>query len=636
MYLPRRLRSLVVRLLVVVASLIFIGGCGTPAEESSKQVADAGATSDSGTGPSCEVDNGGCSDICSDEGGDVVCSCPSGYELGADDATCADIDECATANGGCDQTCENEPGGYACSCERGYALGDDDASCDDVDECATDNGGCTQTCQNEAGGFVCDCDENYELDADGRTCNPIDPCETDNGGCDQVCEFVGPAEATCSCESGYQFDDDGTTCVVDVCAAVCLGMELCSDGGIALDNNCDGIVDEGCSCTPGTVQACFKGDPSFARTAGCYPGTQVCSEQGSWGPCEGGVHATDQCQNSGTGCTAISGLPFVPTDLHDGTQMFSDDAVTETFTVACPPGVSPCPAVQGNPRDDFIAQQSGEYTVTYTKTTATGTDSCVFPLFIGAKGLRVELEWEHRSGRPSVDLDLRVHQPGNQQPWAVQPGPQDCAYNNCTARDHSFSNPNVPNWFNGIMPPDPVSWYLDPVFENNTCYFAPGGAGADWQSQGMGCYNPRLDVDTVNCDANVTDPADSAFCAPENINIDFPPLDQWTRIAVNYFSRNGTNYDVQPRVNVYCDGRLSAQLGPNGYNVPESPMVFQPFEADNRTYWLVADVIFQDDGCGGRLCTVQPLYADPTSRTPVKISESTAGNTVGPAYPAIP
>ena len=64
---------------------------------------------------------------------------------------------------------------------------------------------------------------------------PIDAAETDA----QICP-----DHTC------------TTPVVDGCVA----NETCNNG---TDDNCNGQVDEGCLCTPGAVQACFRGPRLF-------------------------------------------------------------------------------------------------------------------------------------------------------------------------------------------------------------------------------------------------------------------------------------------------------------------------------------------------------------------------------------
>lgn len=433
--------------------------------------------------------------------------------------------------------------------------------------------------------------------------------------------------------------------MMNPCGTKCGDMELCDQDHTGLDDNCNGEVDEGCPCTAGAAHSCFRGDPSYASSPGCFPGTEKCSENGEWGPCNGGVHATEdqKCYtNDMTACHPISAVPFQDVNLLEGTGNFSANAVpgSEVWTVECPQGVNPCPAVNGfNPADDFKPLQSGEYSVTYTKGLAGGgTDSCKYPLFVGAPGLRVELEWEHDLGGEGVDLDLHVHQPNDIKPWSILGAPQDCTWSSCTIEEFEFGL-NAPDWFSGVAPPDPVDWYIDPVFEKNTCYFAPRGVGEAWQFLGMGCHNPRLDLDNIFCDPTILDVNDDTFCAPENINIDYPPKNEWTRIGVHYFGSHGLTYDVHPRVKVFCNGALAAELGPTGYYSPDAPITFIPSDGDGiagNRFWMVADVAFVDSKCGNKGCVVQPLYTDPVAKTPVLMLEGAAETTIGPDYPPTP
>ncbi|WP_437630561.1 hypothetical protein [Sorangium sp. So ce854] len=430
---------------------------------------------------------------------------------------------------------------------------------------------------------------------------------------------------------------------INPCGSACGPEELCGvdEFGVdhdGLDDNCNGMIDETCACIAGQAHACFRGDPSFRQSPGCFPGTQLCDETGTWGPCVGGVHADQNCHlNDVAGCHPLQAAPFANVDLKEGTGTFSADAVagSEAWTVACPAGVDPCPSVSGtDPQDDFKPLQSGEYTVTYTKRVEGGeTETCVYPLFVGARGLRVELEWEHEPY--SVDLDLYLHKPNNTQPWTIGGSNVACGYNNCTI-DNLADSDSIITWFSDTAtPPDPVNWYLDPEDTNNTCFYAPRGVGQHWRDNDMGCHNPRLDLDNISCAHQTTDPDDPLFCAPENINVDFPPKSGWMRIAVHYFSGD-VDFDVHPRVKIFCNGELGADLGPTGYHDPEAPVTFTEADASDRI-WLVADVVFPDPGeCGSNRCIVQPLYEDATTKTPVLVDRRTFVTSFGPPYPRLP
>jgi hypothetical protein len=404
-----------------------------------------------------------------------------------------------------------------------------------------------------------------------------------------------------------------------------------------LDDDCDGEVDEDCPCNAGMVQSCFKGNPAYASDPGCFPGTQHCTEFGWWDECIGGVHALppDNCYQQQVGCHAIQSYPFATVHLKDGTGTFSDGALSEAWTVDCPPGVSPCPAVTGsNPVDEFRPLQSGEYTVHYAKQTANGQESCDYPLFVGAPGLRVELDWEHDLGGTGVDLDLHMHKPGDTSVWKGNGGsPVDCAYANCVFGDFVPQSANAPAWFGAGQPPAPMDWYADPVPEKNTCYFAPRGVGALWEANAQGCHNPRLDLDNITCNPAVTDVDDPAFCAPENINVDYPPADQWIRIGVHYFGNHGQTYSVHPRVRIFCNAELMAELGPGGF---DARVTFAPADGINPAtslFWLVADVRFLDDPCAAQRCEVKTIYADEALQTPLLSDVPSVSSSFFPDYP---
>jgi hypothetical protein len=415
---------------------------------------------------------------------------------------------------------------------------------------------------------------------------------------------------------------------INPCGTACGPVELCDGVNKGIDDNCDGVVDEGCPCSAGQAESCFKGDPSYLGAAGCFPGTQQCTENGSWGPCIGGNHATESCFANQQGCHAISAVPFQTVDLTSGIGNFGGGG--GSYMLDCPGGVMPCPTPDATGHVQVIV--SGEYTVTYTDMNGM---TCQYPLYVGAKGLRVELTWDYPVGGQDVDLDLHMHEPGTTTPWATSGANQDCGYGNC--KISSFGT--LPSWFPAVqaMPGDPVQWFKDPVMTNNTCYYAPmcGGGfcdnpGADWIANGQGCHNPRLDIDNIFCDPSQPT-TDSYFCNPENINVDFPPKDKWTRIAVHYYGSHGYTADIHPDVKIYCDGALAGELGSHAFYTPEIPVTFTP--AMNTVLWVVADVFYKKDQCSSA-CIVQPVYANPMTKFPQL--EPNGGPSFGPPYPPNP
>lgn len=64
--------------------------------------------------------------------------------------------------------------------------------------------------------------------------------------------------------------------------------ELCDN---AIDDDQDGMVDEGCLCITGETRDCYGGDPALAGIGACVQGQQTCETRGSdetfWGECTG-------------------------------------------------------------------------------------------------------------------------------------------------------------------------------------------------------------------------------------------------------------------------------------------------------------------------------------------------------------
>ncbi|HEY8427986.1 MAG TPA: MopE-related protein, partial [Sandaracinaceae bacterium] len=72
------------------------------------------------------------------------------------------------------------------------------------------------------------------------------------------------------------------------------------------DNDCDGVIDEGCTCVDGTTQPCG------IATGRCELGVQTCSG-GEWGACEGGVGpAPEECNGVDDDCDGATDDDLTP------------------------------------------------------------------------------------------------------------------------------------------------------------------------------------------------------------------------------------------------------------------------------------------------------------------------------------
>ena len=391
------------------------------------------------------------------------------------------------------------------------------------------------------------------------------------------------------------------------------------DEGVAglcdgLDDDCDGLVDEGCPCALGEVRPCFAGPPGRRGVGACADGTQQCAggfEIGAWGPCVGGLSpAVETCNGLDDDCNGCAddlvgcipdgtcpgpddpripeGAPFTEIALR-GRDFYAGDAARWSWAVEGGPcdGVLPRPSftlMDGAAETAmFVPSLSGDYTVTLTVETADGTlFRCVFVVHVRGPGLRIELCYPEST---TVDLDLFLSSPGSASPWFLDPTdkfsatPTACGWHNCEAILRGSMAPA------GIPYPR-VDWGYawSPLAE---CEGGP--LGAEWVALGA-CANPRLDIDN-----NLVE----GIGVAENINVDAPRDGERFRVMVHNF----TGLRARPLVNVYCEGRRVATFGA----APDEVPTFFSTPGGVGAMWRVADVTTRRDASGALACDVDLL-----------------------------
>nr|CAD7456482.1 unnamed protein product [Timema tahoe] len=251
----------------------------------------------------CQNETTNCSHECVNEPGGYQCTCPEGYDIGDDDRTCEDFNECLEedneVNTACSDVCINDVGSYHCDCVTGFTLKSDKRTCADINECEEEggDGDCSHTCINEVGTFRCECPRGLHLESDLRTCVEDDHCLMNSCSHECVSEMGG---FKCECPSGLRLDTDNITCV-DL--NECLDLE--SNG---TDNSCshECVNVEGsfkCVCPSGLVLSadqrtcedlneCVEVQSNVTSLSGCSH--ECVNEHGSFQcKCPGGLRLSD-------------------------------------------------------------------------------------------------------------------------------------------------------------------------------------------------------------------------------------------------------------------------------------------------------------------------------------------------------
>jgi hypothetical protein len=116
-------------------------------------------------------------------------------------------------------------------------------------------------------------------------------CDGFDNDCDGTVDEHEEADIFCEslCGSGRRIcQADGSLAPCDAQAPA--AAETCGDG---LDNDCNGLIDDGCTCSEGAKQNCSK------NVGACKQGIETCVRLANgdtgWGPCSGVLPSTEVC-----------------------------------------------------------------------------------------------------------------------------------------------------------------------------------------------------------------------------------------------------------------------------------------------------------------------------------------------------
>lgn len=70
------------------------------------------------------------------------------------------------------------------------------------------------------------------------------------------------------------------------------------DSAVGYDDNCDGKIDEHCTCKEGQIKQCYAGAKTTHLDGLCKAGMMVCTKEGIWGECKGSIEPIKEICNN--------------------------------------------------------------------------------------------------------------------------------------------------------------------------------------------------------------------------------------------------------------------------------------------------------------------------------------------------
>ncbi len=264
--------------------------------------------------------------------------------------------------------------------------------CDDGVVCTTDacdeaRGGCVHDSRDADGDERCDAQDCDETDPDvyvgaPERCNALD--DDCDGAIDEDFDCVQGGSGSCTTGCGTT----GTRACSASCSwGACTASEACN----GCDDDVDGATDEDFTCTLGATRSC--------SVDGC-PGTQRCEAGCAWGSCDlGAAPANDGCGGS------------VPTIDRSGTFPFATCAATNDWGASCGGGAA---------SPDLVYRLEVAVRSTVTLETTGSSFDTVLHLRSGASCPGTELACDDDGGAGSHSRIQRTLDPGTY--WVVVDG----------------------------------------------------------------------------------------------------------------------------------------------------------------------------------------------------------------------